>query len=296
MRIDSLCHAKTLVLVFELILIHLCNRFSQEDPLQQGYSRVNQKADGTLSNSTTSTSLDTVVIDTSTDNISNSPKLQKQKPSTFSPILERGEGGTTNPFAEDIKELAIRSQKSNLKGSHISFGEDEEADKFDEEAFKKKREHFQKTKSRSEHKSILIRVSLTSATWQIKFLSRPSFQDLRAYLDGNLDRSQFQAKKHASLDVRSSKQLEHLLKGTSSSEDEFENQRKVFQARKHKSLDARHISFNLEKEATPTPSTSSEEDYEERTSLLQIDPDITKPIVIDLNVNIFSLSPARVEV
>lgn len=109
---------------------------------------------------------------------------------------------------------------------------------------------------------------------------------MRAYLDGDLDRSQFQSKKHASLDVRSSKQLEHLLKGTtSSSEDEFEHQRKSFQARKHKSLDARHISFKLDKE--PTPSTSSDEDYEERSSLLQIDPDITKPIVIDLNVNTF---------
>lgn len=126
--------------------------------MQQGYSRVNQNTDGTLSNSTTSTSLDTVVIDTSTDNISNSPKLQKQKQSAFSPILETEDA--TNPFAADIKELAIRSKKSNLKDSHIHFGEDEEEnDKFDEEAFRKQREHFQKTKSRSEHKSILIRVS-----------------------------------------------------------------------------------------------------------------------------------------
>jgi facilitated trehalose transporter len=115
------------------------------------------------------------------------------------------------------------------------------------------------------------------------------FQDLRAYLDGDLDRSQFQSKKHASLDVRSSKQLEKLLKGTSSSEEgEFDHQRKSFQARKHKSLDARHISFKFEKEPTPTPSTtSSEEDFEERSSLLHFDPDITKPIVVDLNVNIY---------
>lgn len=106
-----------------------------------------------MSNSTTSTSLDTVVIDTSTDNISNSPKLQKhQKQRTFSPILESED--TTNPFAEDIKELAIRTKQG------IKFDEDDEAgDRFDEDAFRKKREHFQKTKSRSEHKSILIRVS-----------------------------------------------------------------------------------------------------------------------------------------
>lgn len=144
----------------------------QEDPLQQGYSRVNQNsADGTLSNSTTSTSLDTVVIDTSTDNISNSPKLQQQKQRTFSPILESEDA--TNPFADDIKELAIRSKKSALKGSaHISFGdEEEEADKFDEEAFRRKRDHFQKTKSRSEHKSILIRVSTSCFTARGKFLN-----------------------------------------------------------------------------------------------------------------------------
>lgn len=99
-----------------------------------------------------------MVIDTSTDNISGSPKLQKQKPGTFSPILESED--TSNPFAEDIKELAKIAKKSNLKDAHISFGEEEEEkDKFDEEAFRKKREHFQKTKSRSEHKSILIRVS-----------------------------------------------------------------------------------------------------------------------------------------
>lgn len=62
---------------------------------------------GTLSNSTTSTSLDTVVIDTSTDNISNSPRLQKQKPKTVvSPILE-SEGTSSNPFADDIKGKII---------------------------------------------------------------------------------------------------------------------------------------------------------------------------------------------
>lgn len=71
--------------------------------MQQGYSRVSTDPGiGTLSNSTTSTSLDTVVIDTSTDNISNSPRLQKQKPRTvISPITESE--GRSNPFADDIK-------------------------------------------------------------------------------------------------------------------------------------------------------------------------------------------------
>jgi facilitated trehalose transporter len=92
-----------------------------------------------------------------------------------------------------------------------------------------------------------------------------------------------------SLDVKSSKQLENLLKGSGSSEDEFENQRKSFQSRKHKSLDPRHISFKLDKEPTPSTSEEDDENYDcERISLLQIDPDITKPVVIDLKVNIFS--------
>lgn len=121
---------------------------------------MNQGQEGTLSSSTTSTSLDTVVVDRSTENIDTKPKT------TFSPIIESEDspsniqlGGTG--FADDIKELAKRAKKSNLKGGHIHFGEDEaeEADKFDEEAFNKKREHFQKTKSRSEHKSLILRVS-----------------------------------------------------------------------------------------------------------------------------------------
>lgn len=79
-----------------------------------------------------------------------------------------------------------------------------------------------------------------------------------------------------------------MLKGSgahSSAEDEFESQRRSFQGRKHKSLDPRHISFKLDKE--PSPETSSEdEDLDcEQASLLNIDPDITKPVVIDLNVS-----------
>lgn len=79
---------------------------------------------------------------------------------TFNPLLETDEN--KNPFADDIKEA--NSQGKSLRQSHVSFTEqDEEEDKFDsdEENFKKKREAFQKTRSissRSEHKSILIRV------------------------------------------------------------------------------------------------------------------------------------------
>lgn len=112
-------------------------------------------------------------------------------------------------------------------------------------------------------------------------------------MDGDLDRSGYQSKKHVSLDVKSSSQLGTLLKENSgkSNEDEFESQRKSFQARKHKSLDPRHISFKLDEEKEPTPSESSEEEeYDgDRTSLLLIDPDITKPVVIDLKVSKYFL-------
>lgn len=75
--------------------------------------------------------------------------------------------------------------------------------------------------------------------------------------------------------------LEELLKA-SSSEDDFEGSRKQFQERKHKSLDARHISFKFEKEPSPS---SSDEDFEPSASLLKIDADITKPVIIDMKVN-----------
>ena len=80
--------------------------------------------------------------------------------------------------------------------------------------------------------------------------------------------------------MKSAKVLEQLLKASSSSDD-FEGQRKEFQERKHKSLDARHISFKFDKEPSPS---SSDEDFEPSTSLLRIDADITKPVIIDLKV------------
>jgi FtsZ-interacting cell division protein ZipA len=108
-----------------------------------------------LSTSTTSTSID--VIDTSTDNISNSPKA-KAKTRPFSPIIE---GEDSNQFIEGFKELAIseRAKRSNPEQATKTAEEEEEDDQYDEEAFKQRREHFQKTKSRSEHKSIILNVS-----------------------------------------------------------------------------------------------------------------------------------------
>jgi hypothetical protein len=79
---------------------------------------------------------------------------------SFNPILENE---NTNPFTKDVnKNDNVKQSKQSLKGSRVSFGQQEE-DTFDEDDdtnFKKRREHFQKNKSASTgHKSILIRVS-----------------------------------------------------------------------------------------------------------------------------------------
>lgn len=99
-------------------------------------------------------------------------------------------------------------------------------------------------------------------------------------------RRQFQAKKHQSLDPKSTKQLQQLLRRQESSEDEFEKSRKEFQARKHKSLDNRHIRFALEKEEESS-SSSSEDDFADSATLIKVDPDITRPVVIDLKVSFY---------
>uniref|UniRef100_A0A182NLP9 Uncharacterized protein n=1 Tax=Anopheles dirus TaxID=7168 RepID=A0A182NLP9_9DIPT len=230
------------------------------DPLQYGYQRVNT-AEGSLSTSTTATSLDTIVLDTNAEDLASVPPRGLTQPQrTFSPILETDD---TNPFLETGEKA---KSKSSLKSSRVSF--DQEEDRFDEDenSFRKQREHFQKHKSHStsEHKTQLIK-------------------ELRHLLATD-NRRQFQGKKHVSLDVKSAKVLEQLLKASSSSDD-FEGQRKEFQERKHKSLDARHISFKFDKEPSPS---SSEEDFEPSTSLLRIDADITKPVIIDLKVDLES--------
>lgn len=104
-------------------------------------------------------------------------------------------------------------------------------------------------------------------------------QDIHHLLNTDA-RRQFQAKKHQSLDPKASKQLQELLRRDSSSGEEFEHTRKDFQTRKHKSLDNRHIRFAVEKEE----SSSGEDDFTESTTLIRVDPDITKPVVIDLKV------------
>lgn len=129
----------------------------KEDPSNQGYSRVSTQDPGTLSSSTTSTSLD---VDQSADG------SKSQKPRPFTPIIE-ADDTNSNSFVEGFKELALseraKRQKTTAKNSsRASLEEEEEDDKFeaDPEAFQKNREHFQNKKSKSEHKSLILRVSL----------------------------------------------------------------------------------------------------------------------------------------
>lgn len=270
-----------------------------------------------MSTSTTGTSLDTIVLDTNADDLTGRIGAQR----TFSPILETDD---TNPFLDPptskassqgagLDNASKAKSKSSLKGSRVSFDQEDQFDASDE-GFRKQREHFQKHKSHStsEHKNQLIKVSflllkmgfmhprgkasqfnsrkfcsqLTTVSMEndMKQILTPPFsalfQELRHLLATD-NRRQFQGKKHVSLDVQSSKVLEELLKA-SSSEDDFEGSRKQFQERKHKSLDARHISFKFEKEPSPS---SSDEDFEPSASLLKIDADITKPVIIDMKVN-----------
>lgn len=94
------------------------------------------------------------------------------------------------------------------------------------------------------------------------------------------DRKAFQSKKHVSLDIKNSKRLEKILRGSSSDEDEFADRRKQFQARKHQSLDNR-VKFNLEKK---TSSDSSEEEFDAAGKRLihKRIHDFSKPIIIDI--------------
>lgn len=124
-----------------------------------------------------------------------------------------------------------------------------------------------------------------------------SSQDLNHLLADD-DRKAFQSKKHVSLDIKHSKILEKILRGSSSDEEfeEFQDRRKQFQSRKHKSLDAR-VKFNLDKgkgskhdtkndikEEEPSTSSSESEYDTEGKRLYQRERihDFSKPIVIDI--------------
>lgn len=80
------------------------------------------------------------------------------------------------------------------------------------------------------------------------------------------------------MDIKTSRILEKILRG-SSSEEEFEDNRKDFQSRKHQSLDAR-VKFNDKK--IIHSGSSSEGEFDEGGKLIRERVhDFSKPIVID---------------
>lgn len=164
----------------------------KEDPSNQGYSRVSTQDPGTLSSSTTSTSLD---VDQSADG------SKSQKPRPFTPILESDDTSSSS-FVEGFKELALseraKRQKTTAKNSsRASLEEEEEDDKFeaDPEAFQKNREHFQNKKSKSEHKSLILRVRLINLKSFYRRLNSKCFPGPQHIFDCWSKRSLFSTKK-----------------------------------------------------------------------------------------------------
>lgn len=130
------------------------------DPLQHGYSRV-ETAEGSLSNSSTSTSLDTIVIESA--NVLGPLPPSRPLARTFSPILETDDSGTNKSLesvkASSLKKIdANKASKTSLKGSKVSF-EQPGTVSSDEDSFEERREHFQQKKAIStaatDHKGIL---------------------------------------------------------------------------------------------------------------------------------------------
>lgn len=116
-------------------------------------------AEGSLSNSSTSTSLDTALIDSTNEARRNTspPKSQAPHPS-FTPILETEENNQKSGDKLKISSLKsggdTKTSKSSLKSSKVSF---EKADySSDEDSFEDRRDHFQQRKAKSvDHKGIL---------------------------------------------------------------------------------------------------------------------------------------------
>lgn len=141
----------------------------KRDPLQRGYSRVDT-ADGSLSNSSTSTSLDTVVIESAKDStlLSGGTKTaadqQQNTRVPFSPILETEDADISalnnlsitsnsstiktfeNPLLSNLKKSSAAASKPSLKGSKVSF---EQPDNESDDSFEDRRGHFQQKKSLS---------------------------------------------------------------------------------------------------------------------------------------------------
>lgn len=150
--------------------MHHQNQDEKRDPLQRGYSRVDT-AEGSLSNSSTSTSLDTVVIESAKDNIllsggtKTSADQHQNTRVPFSPILETEDvenvsalnnlsitsNSSTlktfeNPKLSNLKKSSANQSKPSLKGSKVSF---EQPDNDSDDSFEDRRGHFQQKKSLS---------------------------------------------------------------------------------------------------------------------------------------------------
>lgn len=119
-----------------------------------------ETAEGSLSNSSTSTSLDTIVIESANEFGPLPPS--KQLARTFSPILESDDPGTQRSL-ENIKTSLkkidpTQVSKTSLKGSKVSFEQPDNLSS-DEDSFEERREHFQQKKALStaatDHKGIL---------------------------------------------------------------------------------------------------------------------------------------------
>lgn len=113
-------------------------------PEHHGYQRVET---GDLSTSTTSTSLDTIVLDSGHDILT--PVAESNNQRGFSPIYEA-----------DVQDT---KSKSSLKASKVSFQEDDQFDS-DDENFSERRDQFQQKKATSsDHKSIF---KVSFCCWQ----------------------------------------------------------------------------------------------------------------------------------
>lgn len=102
---------------------------------------------------------------------------------------------------------------------------------------------------------------------------------MRHILDSENRRS-FQSKKHVSLDIKHTKFLENILKG-SSSEEEFDDNRKHYQSRKHQSLDPK-VHFKLDKDQNASSSSDEDFDGTEIKSLIREKRHESNSIIIDL--------------
>lgn len=121
-------------------------------------------AEGSLSTSSTSTSLDTVLIENVNELIP-IPRNPRQHQNQFTPISE---GDETNPLSRSGE---LKPSKIFLKNSKVSFEQKE--DSSDEDSFEDRRDQFQQRKAKSaDHKGILkvrqIRINVTTVEFSLK--------------------------------------------------------------------------------------------------------------------------------